>query len=83
MSEQLHEEDTYTPRVEHASIYGEEQMLHDYSQWTQEALEAKAKRFIDMLNDPTTMSKHKGQVARLLDHVIFELNYREAEGIHG
>ena len=82
MTEQLHEEE-YTPPVEQASIYGEKQMIHAYSEWTTEALESKAQYFIDRLNDPATLSTHKADYARLLDHIIFEITCRDMDTEQG
>lgn len=79
MSEQLSEDEAYTPRVEQASIYGEQKMMHAFSEWTTEALEAKAQYYISKIENPETLSKHKAECARLLDHVIFEVTYRGLE----
>lgn len=82
MSEQQpKEEDNFNFSSEgfkgNASLYGEEQMIHEYSTMTTECLEEKAQRFIAILNDPATLPKHRGIVARLLDHVVFEVTYRD------
>jgi hypothetical protein len=79
MSEQLSEDEAYTPRVEQASIYGEQQMMHAFSEWTTEALESKAQYYIDQISSPSVLSTHKAEYARLLDHVIFEVTYRGME----
>lgn len=59
------------------SLYGEEQIIHDYSTIPTHILEAKAQRFIDALNDPTTLPAHKKIFARLIDHIVFEVTYRD------
>lgn len=59
------------------SLYGEEQLMHEYSTMTTDALEAKAQRFIGILNDPTTLPKHRAVVAHLIDHIVFEVTYRD------
>lgn len=80
MSEQLFE---YVPKVEQASLYGEEQMLHDYSTMTNEQLDEKAQRFIAMMNDPSTLPKHRAIAARCIDHIAFETTYRDFEAKRG
>jgi hypothetical protein len=81
MSEQLKDSDNDNFMPEgfkgNPSLYGEEQMIHDYSTMTTECLEDKAQRFISILNDPATLPKHRAIVARLLDHVVFECTYRD------
>lgn len=79
MSEKLNNDDLLTPAgfEGNPSLYGEEQLLHDFSTMTTDCLEEKARRFIGILNDPDTLPKHREIVARLIDHVVFEVTYRE------
>lgn len=59
------------------SLYGEEQLMHNYSTMTTEVLEAKAQRFISILNDRDTLPKHRAIVAKLIDYIVFEVTYRD------
>jgi hypothetical protein len=81
MSEQLKETDNDNFMPEgfkgNPSLYGEEQIMHDYSTISTEVLEDKAQRFIAILNDPATLPKHRAIVARLIDHIVFEVTYRD------
>jgi hypothetical protein len=64
------------------SLYGEQQLAHNYEQMSDEVLHEKAQRFISILNDPDTLPHHRSQYARLIDYIAFETNCREAERKH-
>jgi hypothetical protein len=67
----------YTPKVEQASLYGEEQIMHNVSTMTDEQLDDKAQRFIALMNDPTSLPTHRALAARMIDYIAFETMYRD------
>ena len=71
------DDEAYPMPESNPSLYGEEQWIHHYSSLSTAILDDKAQRFIAILNDPTTLPKHRAQVARLLDHIVFETTYRD------
>lgn len=76
--------DTYDNhnREEHGrSLYGEEELLLHFSELSDQALDDQAQRMIALLNDPTSLPKHKAQAARIIDHIVFETTYRESRFI--
>jgi hypothetical protein len=80
MSEQLHE-DEYTPKVEQRSLYGEQQLSHDYEKLTMAQLQEKFQQFNDAILEPSTLSAHKAIYAECLDLLIFEIDWRISRNI--
>lgn len=75
------EQNNHYERVERRSLYGEEELLLHFSELTDQALDDQAQRMITLLNDPTSLPKHRAQAARIIDHIVFETNYRESRAV--
>lgn len=76
------DDDNFSPRgfEGNPSLYGEEQLMHDYSTMATPILEDKLQRFIRILNNPESLPNHKKQVARLIDMIHAETTYRDVVG---
>lgn len=80
MAEQLYEEE-YTPRTEQRSLYGEQQLSHDYEKLSMAQLEEKFQDFNNAILDPDTMSGHRAIYRECLDLLIFEIKWRVSRGV--
>ena len=67
-------------RKEQRSLYGEQQLSHDYEYLTDAQLQEKLQQFIDFLADPEPLAHHKQSVRQMLDNLIFEIDWRVSRG---
>lgn len=79
----MEENEGFVPqyRNEQRSLYGEQQLSHDYESLTNAQLQEKLQQFIDFLQDATTMPHHKAIVRDMLDYLIVEINWRQTRGV--
>lgn len=84
MGQPKEEDDNFMPHGfdGNPSLYGEQKLALNYGQMTTEVLDAKVQLFISILNDPKTLPTHRAAYARLIDHIAFETDCREAERLH-
>jgi len=59
------------------SLYADNKRIAELSEWTIPMLEERASQYAAFLQRDDLMPRAKAQADRMLDHVLFELTYRD------
>jgi hypothetical protein len=59
------------------SLYADNKRTAELSEWTIQMLEERASQYVAFLQRDDLMPRAKAQADRMLDHMLFELQYRD------
>ena len=58
-------------------IYFDTKQIQQLSRWDDSLLLSRLNTYMELIQNPDTMPRAKAGASRLVDHIIFELSYRE------